>query len=434
MNPAWAKNPKKPDDIASVNGAEASQSRKVGDFIDDMMRDVGRCSTRCHGSFATDLASGVKDTMNSKLRVAMSLFALAAAGALTSGCGDLPEEGVERATSALTITKLTLLNGWTRAAGPWPFPHNGLGDAGVTLVGGVVQFNGGMGGGTSSHLFTLPATYRPTSMVYLPVTLCDAKKGRLVIYPTGETYVYGETSFAAAQCMTSLEGVSFVKSTAGYTALPLVNGWTNAPFSTRNAAIKYLGGDARLVRLAGAIKTTGTNTQPFTIPLNMRPSTNVYLPVDMCNATKGRLLITPAGAVTVSAQGNVWSNAQCFTSLEGVSYSTTPASPGAFTCVGQLTGWTSAPYATRGLCLVDDGGIIRMMGAISTTGTNPTVLAFGHLFRPAHDMFMEVDMCNGEQGHVQIYPDGVMVVKAEHGFGQAACFTSFEGVSYVRAP
>lgn len=375
--------------------------------------------------------------MSSKLRAALSFVALACAGAAAPGCGDMEtnlDPGVERASSALVVTKLTLLNGWTRAAGPWPYPHNGLGDAGVSITNGVVQFNGGLGGGTSSLAFTLPAAFRPTSMVYVPVALCDAKKGRLAIYPTGETYVYAENgAFSAAQCMTALEGVSFVKSTAGYTALPLVNGWTNAPFSTRNAAIKYLGGDARLVRLAGAIKTTGTNAQPFTIPLNLRPSTNVYLPIDLCGGTKGRLFITPAGAVTVVAQGNAFANAQCFTSLEGVSYSTTPASPGAFTCVGQLTGWTSAPYATRNLCLVDDGGIIRMMGSISTTGTNPTVLAFGHLFRPSRDMFMEVDMCNGEQGHVQIYPDGVMVVKAEHGFGQAACFTSFEGVSYVRA-
>jgi hypothetical protein len=376
--------------------------------------------------------------MSSKLRAASSFFVLACAGAIASGCGDVEADldpGVERATSALTVTKLTLLNGWTRPAGPWPYPHNGTGDAGVSLTNGVVQLNGGLGGGTSSLAFILPTAFRPTSMVYVPVTLCDAKKGRLTIYPTGETYVSAENgAFPAAQCMTSLEGVSFVKSTAGYTALPLLNGWTNAPFSTRNAAIKYLGGDARLVRLAGAIKTTGTNMQPFTIPLNLRPSTNVYLPIDLCGGTKGRLFITPAGAVTVSAEGGVLSNAQCFTSLEGVSYSTTPASPGAFTCVGPLDGWTSAPYGTRGLCLVDDGGVVRLMGGISTTGTNNFVVWLGHLFRPAHDMFMEVDMCNGEQGHVQIFPDGVMVVKAEHGFNQAACFTSLEGVSYVRAP
>jgi hypothetical protein len=376
--------------------------------------------------------------MSSKLRAALSIFVLACAGAAASGCGDTEadlDSGVERASSALTVTKLTLVNGWTRAAGPWPYPHNGLGDAGVSITNGVVQFNGGLGGGTSSLAFTLPTAFRPTSMVYVPVTLCDAKKGRLTIYPNGQTYVTAEGGglSAAAQCMTALEGVSFVKSTAGYTALPLVNGWTNAPFSTRNAAIKYLGGDARLVRLAGAIATTGTNTQPFTIPLNLRPSTNVYLPIDLCNGTKGRLFITPAGAVTVSAQGGVFSNAQCFTPLEGVSYSTTPASPGNFSCI-PLDGWTSAPYGTRGLCLIDDGGIVRLMGAISTSGTNNFVVWLGHLFRPAHDMFMEVDMCNGEQGHVQIFPDGTMVVKAEHGFGQAACFTSFEGVSYVRAP
>lgn len=376
--------------------------------------------------------------MSSKLRAALSFLVLACASAATSGCGDVETDvdpGVERASSALTVTKLTLLNGWTRPAGPWPYPHNGTGDAGVSITNGVVQFNGGLGGGTSSLAFILPTAFRPTSMVYVPVTLCDAKKGRLTIYPTGETYVYAENNaFSAAQCMTSLEGVSFVKSTAGYTALTLQNGWTNAPFSTRNAVIKSMGGDARLVRFAGAIKTTGTNMQPFTIPLNLRPSTNVYLPIDLCGGTKGRLFITPAGAVTVYPEGGVTSNAQCFTSLEGVSYSTTPATPSAFSCLGAIDGWTSAPYGTRGVCLIDDGGIVRLMGAVSTSGTNNFVFWLGHLFRPSHDVFMEVDMCNGEQGHLQIFPDGTAVLKAEHGFGQAACFTSFEGVSYVRAP
>jgi hypothetical protein len=40
----------------------------------------------------------------------------------------------------------------------------------------------------------------------------------------------------------------------------------------------------------------------------------------MCNATNGRLVIAPNGVVTVVAEGNVFSNAQCFTSLEGVSF------------------------------------------------------------------------------------------------------------------
>jgi hypothetical protein len=74
-------------------------------------------------------------------------------------------------------------------------------------------------------------------------------------------------------------------------------------------------------RLGGAIATGGTNTQPFVLPANMRPSVNVYLPIDLCGAAKGRLFIPPSGDVSVVvAPGGSWSSAQCFTSLEGVSF------------------------------------------------------------------------------------------------------------------
>jgi hypothetical protein len=42
--------------------------------------------------------------------------------------------------------------------------------------------------------------------------------------------------------------------------------------------------------------------------------------VDLCNATNGRLSIQHNGVVTVEAQGGTFSNAQCFTSLDGASF------------------------------------------------------------------------------------------------------------------
>jgi hypothetical protein len=102
----------------------------------------------------------------------------------------------------------------------------------------------------------------------------------------------------------------------GFTALSLLNGWTNAPFGTRNAAAEDLGG---IVHLEGAI-AEGTNAVTFTLPAAFRPTTAVYVPVDLCNATNGRLFIQPDGTVSVQAEGGTFSNAQCFTSLEGVSY------------------------------------------------------------------------------------------------------------------
>jgi hypothetical protein len=374
-----------------------------------------------------------------KLRGRSSMLTLVCMGALALGCGEEPQDldsagDIGRVTSALTLSDLALVNGWTSVVpGPWPFPHNGPAVPAVTLVDGVVYLRGGMAGGTTGLAFTLPSAYRPSTTVYLPLSLKGAKKGRLMIETNGKATVVAETDFAAAQAMTSLEGVSYAKTTTGYTALPLINGWTNAPFSTRNAAIKDFGGNGRVVRFAGAIKTTGTNASPFVVPLSMRPSTDVYLPIDLCGGTKGRLRITPAGAVTVVAQGGAWANAQCFTSLEGAWYVKTPASPGSYTCMGagDLSPWTVAPYSTRNLCFFDDGGIVRFLGALSG-GTQPFIVTFGTLMRPGHDVFMEADLCNGEQGQIQVSPDASTSVTAEHGFAQASCFTSLEGVSYIR--
>ena len=72
-----------------------------------------------------------------------------------------------------------------------------------------------------------------------------------------------------------------------------------------------------VVHLKGAIATTGTNPVPFTLPVGFRPATSVYVPVDLCNATNGRLFIHPSGVVTVQAESGNFSNAACFTSLDG---------------------------------------------------------------------------------------------------------------------
>jgi len=71
--------------------------------------------------------------------------------------------------------------------------------------------------------------------------------------------------------------------------------------------------------LQGSIETSGDYTEPLVLPSSMIPQTSVYVPVDLCNATKGRLYIQPNGVVTVQAE-TTFADAQCFTSLDGVSF------------------------------------------------------------------------------------------------------------------
>ncbi len=118
---------------------------------------------------------------------------------------------------------------------------------------------------------------------------------------------------SAAQAATSGPGVS----TSGSTRLRLHNGWFSAPFGTSAAAARVISG---IVHLKGAIATTGANPVPFTLSAAFRPAATVFIPVDLCNATNGRLQIQPSGTVTVQAEGGNFANAACFTSLDGASF------------------------------------------------------------------------------------------------------------------
>jgi hypothetical protein len=99
-----------------------------------------------------------------------------------------------------------------------------------------------------------------------------------------------------------------------FTTLTLQNGWTGGPFNTNLPAVAKASNG--IVYLKGAMATGGTNPVAFTLPTAFRPHKAVYVTVDMCNASSGRLFIDTTGIVTV--QTTTFSNAACFTSLDGV--------------------------------------------------------------------------------------------------------------------
>jgi hypothetical protein len=187
---------------------------------------------------------------------------------------------------------------------------------------GSVHLSGAISGGANGSVaFTLPVGYRPSSTTYVPVDMCGATNGRLIISPDGTAIVQQEASTSAnATCFTSLDGAWFALSPSpNYQALQLQNGWSSSIYGTATPAVDM---DGTTVQFSGAISTSSsnTNTVVFTLPPLYRPSTAVYVSVDMCGATKGRLDIQTNGVVTVQAENGTFSNATCFTSLDGVSF------------------------------------------------------------------------------------------------------------------
>jgi hypothetical protein len=214
--------------------------------------------------------------------------------------------------------------------------------------------------------------------------------------------------------------------TSGWTPVALQNGWTTSPFGTSAAAVRTVSG---IVHFKGAIATGGTNPVPFTLPTGFRPARAVYVPVDLCNATHGVLEIEKSGVVTVESEGGAFSNAACFTSLDGASFAKSATS---FTPLALQNGWFNSPFGTFAPGVRTISGIIHLEGAIATSGTNPVPFTLPAGARPASVVFVPVDLCTATNGRLQIEPTGVVTVQAEGGaFSNAACFTSLDGVSFA---
>jgi hypothetical protein len=318
----------------------------------------------------------------------------------------------------MPFSALALQNGWSNA----PFGTRNAG-AFFDPGSGITHFSGAVAGGASAVIFTLPNLFWPSVQTYIPVDLCGATNGRLIIQTNGVVSVQAEGAFSNAQCFTSLEGATYASTTAGFSGLTLQNGWTNDPPVTSIAVFGSLGG---AIRLKGAI-SSGTNPVTFTLPAGFRPATNTYVPVDLCNATNGRLLIQPSGVATVQAENGTFSNAQCFTSLDGAWF--LPNAAGTIALMLQ-NGWTSAPFGTAAPAVKNLGGIVHFEGAIAG-GISGFAFMLPAGLAPTSNVYVPVDLCNATKGRLFIQPSGMVSVQAENGtFSNAQCFTSLEGASY----
>jgi hypothetical protein len=204
----------------------------------------------------------------------------------------------------------------------------------------------------------------------------------------------------------------------------LLNGWFSYPSSTNDPQGALVN---NTVHLRGAIATNGTNAFPFQLPPGLRPSADIYVPTNLCNAKKGRLKIDVGGVTTVEAEAGDWAAAKCFTSLDGISFAVNSAS---FTNVSLKNGWVRSIYTTRNPAVRNVNGIVRMMGAVQG-GSNPLLFTLDPVFRPIGGaIWVPVDLCNATKGRLYIASNGDVTVQAFNQFSDATCFTSLEGVSF----
>ena len=347
---------------------------------------------------------------------------LLAAAAVLTGAVALPQPALGAvAAPGVTFTKLTLLHGW----GTYAF---GSARPAVADISGVVYFRGAISassGSTNNVAFVLPPGFRPSKYVSVPVDMCNATMGELNIAPSGVTQVISAGANSDATCFTSLDGVSFALSAKSFTALKLQSGWKEFGSLYRKAAVRLIGG---IVHFEGEIRTAGTKPAAFTLPAGLRPSRNVNVLINVCTGSIGRLHITAKGVVTVRSEEGVWA-VQCGTSLDGATFALSPKS---FTALKLKTGWINAPAGTAKAAVRSISGIVRFTGAIRASGTSASPFILPKGFRPAKDVYIPVDLCNGGNGRLDIQPDGTVAVQAESSFAEAQCLTSLDGASFAR--
>jgi hypothetical protein len=229
-----------------------------------------------------------------------------AEGLLTNATCFTSLDGVSFAKSGTSFTTLTLRNGWVKSSG--------TAKPSARVISGIVHLRGGMKtSGSSDEPLILPKAFRPAAIVFVPVDMCNSAKGHLEIKPSGVVFVETEQAFSNATCFTSLDGVSYALSAKSFTSLALKNGWHSYGAGTAKAAVRLING---VVHFKGAISSGSTN-RLFTLAKGFRPAHTVWTPVDLCSANNGRLEIDTNGAVFVQEEGNTFSHATCFTSLDG---------------------------------------------------------------------------------------------------------------------
>jgi hypothetical protein len=212
-----------------------------------------------------------------------------------------------------------------------------------------------------------------------------------------------------------------------FTPLTLQNGWTAYGNGT---AAPAAGLDCSgTVQLRGALAAPAGSSNPvFTLPAGLRPSTPIWLPVDMLGATKGRLYIDTAGSASVAAETTA-TNAMGFTSLEGVSFAVNATG---YTALSLQNGW--APYSgTRAPAVSSSNGIVRFQGAVASGTSGQTVFTLPAAMAPPVAVYVSVDMLSGKKGRLYIQPSGAAIAAAATtgSASDATGFTSLESAWFA---
>jgi len=104
-----------------------------------------------------------------------------------------------------------------------------------------------------------------------------------------------------------------------------------------------------------------------------------------------------------------------------------------YTNLTLLHGWHSDTIdGSAKAAVADISGIVTFRGAMwAPPGSSSRVLTLPKALRPAKLAYIPVDLCNANNGRLEVWPTGAVYVDAEIRFSDATCFTSLEGASFA---
>jgi hypothetical protein len=215
--------------------------------------------------------------------------------------------GVSFPVGSVRMHTLRLLNGWASSQ------HLlGTGDPQAGVQGGIEYLAGSMhqASGTATHFATLPRTLRPARDMVLTDFTDAGRPGAVEVLTNGQMAAFGTT----APNFTSLSGISFPFTTAGFHHLSLLNGWM--PNQNALGGPPVVGIRNGVVYFAGGVEQpSGQGGQVATLPHAFWPAHNLWLPLFTSGGQVGGLEIATDGAMFAFG-----GDATGFSGFAGISY------------------------------------------------------------------------------------------------------------------
>lgn len=313
--------------------------------------------------------------------------------------------------------------GWSNYNTPYATFGYTKTSAGLVVLKGLIKKSSAPVSG--EVIATLPVGFRPPAQLMIQL-INSGTSGRVYVEPDGDISV-----IALDAAWVSLQDISFIASTAGYTAtaLPLVNSWVNYGGGVHADATSITDSAGR-TNVMGLIKngSTGSETNMVQFAAGTLPPKRVYLPTAYAG-TWGLIVGDPSGFIKSGITSATYTaiNLKFYPTsrVDGTNCTTTWCDltmAASWVPYGNTATAYPQPQYTKG-----SDGLVMLRGLVKngtvTAGTTMTTLPAG--YRPKERMIFQVNAGAGI-GRLDVLPTGIVEIQQA-----SATYTSMDSIYFM---